>query len=248
MIIYRITNTINGKSYIGQTTEVLEFRWKRHCRSCIDGDNHFMRALRKHGFECWEKEILEEVIDINLLDAREIYWIEHFDTFKNGYNSTTGGQYNKVTKERIKREVRPEVIEKRRQSMIKKMADKYPVDQRKPKPIPFGSEEYRTNMAEKTKALWNKPGHRETVGAKISESLTGQVRKRGYKQSKEWVAKRTEKIKGKPFTESHIEALKKARAGKLWWNNGIERTRSSECPGEGWMRGKKLQVNIHNQE
>jgi group I intron endonuclease len=62
-------------------------------------DNKFYNAISKYGTECWFLEILEEVEDINLLNEREIYWIEHYDTFKSGYNSTLGGKQNTIVSE-----------------------------------------------------------------------------------------------------------------------------------------------------
>ena len=63
-----------------------------------------------------------------------------------------------------------EVRTKRSESMKKTMAEKFPNRKQRDK---FGSEEYCKNMAEKTKQLWQNPGHRESVGKKISQSLIG---------------------------------------------------------------------------
>ena len=63
-----------------------------------------------------------------------------------------------------------EVRTKISESMKKTMAEKFPNRKQRDK---FGSEEYCKNMAEKTKQLWQNPGHRESVGKKISQSLIG---------------------------------------------------------------------------
>jgi len=95
MIIYRITNTITTKSYIGQTINSLDKRWKRHIKDSEKFNYKFSRALRKYPIESWNKEIIETLDDINSLNEREVYWISQYDTFKNGYNSTTGGEKDK---------------------------------------------------------------------------------------------------------------------------------------------------------
>ena len=59
-------------------------------------DFYFHRAIKKYGKEIWQLEILEEINDINLLNEREIYWINHYNTFVSGYNSTTGGDNKKT--------------------------------------------------------------------------------------------------------------------------------------------------------
>ena len=87
-IIYKITNKVNNKSYIGQTRYTLEFRWRQHLNS---KDNcYFHKAIKKYGSENFSVEVLEEC-DFKDLDSREIYYIAKYDTFKNGYNSTIGG-------------------------------------------------------------------------------------------------------------------------------------------------------------
>lgn len=87
-IIYKITNKVNGKSYIGQTRYTLEFRWRQHIHK--KDNTYFHNAIRKYGVENFEKEILEEC-DYTDLNKREIYYIAKYDSFKNGYNLTIGG-------------------------------------------------------------------------------------------------------------------------------------------------------------
>lgn len=89
MIIYKITNEITKKAYIGQTTRSLKERWSEHCSH--KKNNYFRNAIKKYGSNVWFQEILEEINDINLLNEREIYWISYYDTFNNGYNLTSGG-------------------------------------------------------------------------------------------------------------------------------------------------------------
>lgn len=91
-IIYKITNKVNGKSYIGQTRYTLEFRWKQHLHK---RDNaYFHNAIHKYGEDNFQLEILEEC-DIELLNSREIYYIAKYNTFKEGYNLTIGGDGNR---------------------------------------------------------------------------------------------------------------------------------------------------------
>lgn len=100
-IIYIIKNNINGKIYIGQTVQKLKDRWYQHCgKSGISKEEMKMsikRAILKYGKENFSVEILEEC-DRSNLDAREKYYIQIYDSYKNGYNSTIGGQ-NGIQKE-----------------------------------------------------------------------------------------------------------------------------------------------------
>lgn len=90
-IIYKITNTVNNKSYIGQTQLSLEKRYNEHFRDSNRRDYKFSRAIRKYGKEAFSVEILEEV-PAEKLNEREMFWIDTFDTYHNGYNSTKGGE------------------------------------------------------------------------------------------------------------------------------------------------------------
>lgn len=90
--IYKITNKVNGKSYIGQTRYTVEFRWRQHQHK---RDNvYFHNAIHKYGIENFTVEILEEC-DYKDLNSREIFYIAKYDTFKNGYNLTLGGDGNR---------------------------------------------------------------------------------------------------------------------------------------------------------
>lgn len=97
--IYKITNQINGKVYIGKTTEPnVQERWKQHQRDRKRDkykDRPFYRALNKYGPENFSIEEIERC-DISILEEREIYWINCYRSYVgwgdcNGYNATTGG-------------------------------------------------------------------------------------------------------------------------------------------------------------
>lgn len=102
--IYKVTNTINNKVYIGKTTETVEKRWKEHLLDSKKPYLHrpFYDAIRKYGIDNFVIDIIEEV-DNNLLNQREQFWIKQYNSYigflnSNGYNCTLGGegtqQYN----------------------------------------------------------------------------------------------------------------------------------------------------------
>ncbi len=95
MHIYKITNIINGKVYIGLTTVGLEKRWKRHLKS--SGSKRactpMFRALRKYGKKAFTMEAIDTASSIEELNKKEISWISFYDSTNPnvGYNITKGG-------------------------------------------------------------------------------------------------------------------------------------------------------------
>lgn len=100
-LIYKHTNKINGKSYIGQTCQKATRRWRNG--SGYKESVVFYAAIQKYGFDNFTHEILEENLETKALaNEREQYWISYYHTWIydpkcNGYNSTQGGTCNNTT-------------------------------------------------------------------------------------------------------------------------------------------------------
>ena len=91
--IYKITNDINAKVYVGKTLGSIEKRWKEHLKACKKSKNEKLplyAAMRKYGTEHFKITLIEECHK-DIVSDREIYWIEYFGSFKSGYNATAGG-------------------------------------------------------------------------------------------------------------------------------------------------------------
>lgn len=88
--IYKITNQINNKSYIGQSIDIKR-RWRDHKSKWVNQDYPLQKAFKKYGIENFSFEVLEEC-KIEELNEKEIYYINKFNSYNNGYNATTGGQ------------------------------------------------------------------------------------------------------------------------------------------------------------
>jgi group I intron endonuclease len=99
-IIYKATNKINGKEYIGQSkVNDLRYRIKTHkWRSKEIINTHFYNSIKKHGWDNFEWEVIEKVSNEELSN-KEKFYIDKFDTFNNGMNMTIGGKVNIITNE-----------------------------------------------------------------------------------------------------------------------------------------------------
>lgn len=95
MIIYKITNLKDGKSYIGQTTQKLTERWWQHCNRS-PSQNHrsyIYNAIHKDGAENFVVEQLDSASTLEGLNLLEIHYVTKFNTIAPaGYNLHPGGR------------------------------------------------------------------------------------------------------------------------------------------------------------
>jgi group I intron endonuclease len=117
MIIYKTTNLINGKFYIGQDSN--------NNPEYFGSGILLNRAIEKYGKENFIKEILEYCETKEELNEREKHWIIYYNAKENGYNIADGGHggntYTEETKQRISklfigRYIHPDTIEKRKKT------------------------------------------------------------------------------------------------------------------------------------
>lgn len=92
--IYKLTNKITEKSYIGQTTNSVERRFTFHKSSAKRGSRTpIHEVISKYGSDSFKLEIIDENIPENSVDDCERFWIEKLNTrVPNGYNLQGGGK------------------------------------------------------------------------------------------------------------------------------------------------------------
>lgn len=93
-VIYRLLNTITGKSYVGLTSNFKQ-RKAKHLREIESGthrNKHLMNSYRKYGDGVFKWFILESNLSKEQAIEAEIKWIAFYDSFNNGYNKTFGGE------------------------------------------------------------------------------------------------------------------------------------------------------------
>jgi len=95
MFIYLVTNTINGKAYIGKTSKTVKGRWETHLQNAKMGlPYHLYRAIRKYGVDAFHVQTIAECNNSEQLSELEKMWILLLGTHstKYGYNMTYGGE------------------------------------------------------------------------------------------------------------------------------------------------------------
>lgn len=89
MVVYKITNLLNMKPYVGQTRQSIEKRFLQHSKA----DSPLGNDMRNYGLENFTIEVIERCNTQAELDAREKFWIRALNCMvPNGYNRTLGGE------------------------------------------------------------------------------------------------------------------------------------------------------------
>jgi group I intron endonuclease len=106
--IYKITNTVNGKCYVGQSWNI-ESRWRSYHQLMCRGQTKLFNAFKKHGLPTFTFEMLTEYASPgptqDELDTREDYWMEHFQCIQQGYNirqAGSRGKFSDASKEKMR--------------------------------------------------------------------------------------------------------------------------------------------------
>lgn len=100
MLIYKITNLVNGKIYIGLTTQTLGERWTNHKNASNSCEYYIARAIRKHGRKNFKIEQIDKAYSEKEMKSKEKYWIAKYQSNnkKIGYNLTSGGEHTVLNK------------------------------------------------------------------------------------------------------------------------------------------------------
>jgi len=224
MIIYKITNLITTKVYIGQTIYSLAKRWSGHC-SKHSKCSHIAHSIQKYGKENFTVEEIDRALSKEELNEKELYWINFYNSRNPefGYNLLEGGDsklHSDISKQKMS-------------------------DSRTGIKL---SEEHKKNIGLSGRGRIVT----EETRRKISESNKGQTRRkwteeekrqigersRGRKQSQETIDKIIKAQKGKkrkPLTEEHRKKLSEIRKGRIVSPETREKIRQSN------IRTKALQ-------
>ena len=264
--IYKITNKVNNKSYIGQTIRTIEERYQRHLYEAKQHTNRpLYDSMNHHGIANFMVEQLAEAPD-EKLNKLEAFYIAKYKTTDPafGYNLTTGGDSCRVclSEETEARRVAKIAAAHRGRKQSKETVEKRITKLKGKK----HSEESRRNMSEGQKKRdpatfargFTVPQERRD---RISKTLTGQVQseetklKRKESMSKlKWWNNGIENIRAVAcpegyvagrinFTPSEESKAKSSHKGTKWFTNGKENKMAYECP-EGFWPGKTLKIKI----
>jgi group I intron endonuclease len=213
-VIYMITNTITGKSYIGQSID-FEARKIRHLSSVrLKRDNYYIHsAIRKYGEGNFRWVIVTTCRTVytgktqSILNSLESFFIAYYDTYNNGYNLTIGGEG--MSGYKLSKETRQKISERN------------------------VSEETRQKLSNAARGR----KFTEETKRKISESKKG---KPLSKAAREKISGKNSFNFGKSPSEETRKKISKANKGKKPWTYGKKHSEESKQKMSKAKLGKKL--------
>lgn len=200
MLIYKITNKVNGKVYIGQTTKTLEHRKEGHLQAARNGLNrHLYNAIRKYGEDNFVFEKICTASSRSELNYLEAKYILEYDSVRNGYNMGYGGDNNVMFSNKVK--TKHDAIMRSDDVRLKISASMK--EYRKNNPF---TPEHRRKISEKMK------GNHHSAGQKISQAHLDALNRSHYK------AVHCVDHNGKVV--AHFNTVQSA--AKWWFENGYD--------------------------
>lgn len=239
-IIYKITNTINGKIYIGQTVQSIGERWSKH--KYANSHSIMPMAIKKYGEESFLIEPIYTAFDAESLTKAEIQLIKYYDCL-----SPKG--YNRVLPE--KNQILSEETRAKKSSIFKKKYKDLEYKEKWLKSI--RSEERKNKISKASKEMWSNPEKRKLISLKIKESQNNPTIKEKYKQTlKDKFSKKFKPIYQwdenfnliKIFykkEELEINSFSKSlvlNSVRFWENKSNKKSKKKSAHGFCWSYGK----------
>lgn len=231
--IYKYTNKVNGKVYVGRTCQTLRERAK-HNGSDYKGCPYFWQAIQKYGWENFEPEILEEELtDLEAAD-RELFYIHLYDStnHEKGYNICDSKDYSTY------RTYRDETREK----MTKVLTGRKLSEETKRKIGAFNkgkklSEEHKRKIGESNKGKKVSDETRRKISEHHADVSGEKNPMWGKKRSPEILEKLRKAHLGKALPEKQRLELQNALKGREPWNKGKKMTEEQKLKYKGRKGG-----------
>ena len=171
-IVYKITNKINNKIYIGCTTQGLNDRKREHYSRCfkVKYKSKLCDAMRKHGFDNFDFEIIEDCETTDQMFLKEIYYIGFYNSKDSGYNLTIGGEgclgytHNEETRKKLS-----QMLTENHPHRGKKYEEIYDIEK---------VVEQKKKRAESVKRYWDNLSEEERNNRTKKQKELGEVRRK----------------------------------------------------------------------
>ncbi len=227
MLVYKVTNRVNGKVYIGKTVRAIEARWKQHVHYARRGSKPPIAiAIRSYGPESFDVSPLVFTNSLQELNSLERKYIQEFKSYDReyGYNLTLGGDgaspgefnpmFGKTHTDEVKRKLRNlRIGTTQTEETKKKIGDAVRGE---------NNGFYGRHHSEETKSFLSAHCGIPNIGSRRSQETRDRMSEaaKGKAKSKEHCLHISESKKGKSRGPHSIESRKKlSDIKKLWWYN-----------------------------
>jgi group I intron endonuclease len=205
-IIYKATNKINGKVYIGQTTVDLKKRRSHHENTQVY--YYFHRAIKKHGKNNFIWEIIEYCNSKEEMDEMEFHYIKQHDSLNNGYNLTFGGEGSvgwcpsPETRQKISKTKKGKLIGSKNPFYDKKHSEQAKQKMSSPRPSVSGKNHYLygKHLSQETKDKIGAASKGRNIGRKHTSSVIEKIRKAHFGKKRAPFSSETRK----KMSKSHL--------------------------------------------
>lgn len=235
--IYLLTNKINGKVYVGQSTDI-EGRFKKYWGYGPDkNQTKLRRAFEKYGADAFTREILEVCeLDVDVLNKAEVRWGLQLRAIRDGYNCQLGGRGNLIMGD----DTRQKISEARRADSAN--TDRL-VAMNKSRIGQMCSEEHRRKISDASKKRWSDPEYRQRVADSVKIGWDQDARRRAAESQKG--RKHTEETRRK-MSESRLKKeedpsykRKQGESQRKKWEDPKYKRRLSESIKDAWNVGDR---------
>jgi group I intron endonuclease len=219
MIIYKITNKINNKVYIGQTTQSLKKRFQVHCGIATRnyGISYINRSICKHGKENFIIDEIDSAANIEELNEKEKYWISFYNSTNPefGYNLMSGGNNSKHSEETKKliseKKKNPSIETRKKMSLAAKQKDltKQILAMKKSNTGRVRTKEHQEKLANTQRG--RKVSEETRQKMREAKRKTGKDRKPMSQETKDKIRKA---LTGRKLSEDHKRAVSIGQLGR----------------------------------
>lgn len=222
MIIYKITNIITQKIYIGQTVVDIKKRWTDHCSK---GSNcrFISRAIQKYGKENFTIEEIDHAGTFEELNEKEVYWIKELNCLTpNGYNLKFGGENGSLSEE-TKQKIGNSNFGKKRTEVSKQLMREKQLGKKH-------SEEHCRKISEGNKGIC-RPNKLKGIPRKkedIQKMVETRIQRNNYNHSDVSKEKMSISHKGKSHSEEHKLSISKKLKGIVRSSETREKMRQAQ--------------------
>jgi len=199
MLIYKITNNVTGKCYVGRTAQTAQQRWATHQYAARQlGSTELQKAILEYGPDAFSLDVIETLYNLPDLLRAEVHYIEEFNSMRpNGYNMAPGGESYAPMTDEIRKKIGDANRGRVTSKLTRQLMSKARKGKKKSKPM---TEDHKQRISEARKGQRVKP----EIKIKIGEGMRKAWESGKFSTRPTTNPKMSEYMKNNPSTRNPI--------------------------------------------